>query len=126
MAPTNYYGTPGNLWSINATTGSAAVRLTNLNTGERAADASKSYQPTVLPIAVGGYRWAVFTSTRPYGNTINPPGIDSSCTASQLWVSAIDDTPAGSTDRSHPAFWLPNQNIGTPAQNSYVNERGFW
>ncbi|HEX7668352.1 MAG TPA: hypothetical protein VF395_02155, partial [Polyangiaceae bacterium] len=126
MAPTNYYGTPGTLWSVDSTGGAPAVQLTNLNTGERPADANKSYQPTMLPISVGGYRWAVFTSTRPYGNTLNPPGIDRSCTASQLWVSAVDDSPSGATDRSHPAFWLPNQNIGTPAQPSYINERGYW
>jgi hypothetical protein len=126
MAPTNYYGTPGTLWSIDANSGAPAVQLANLNTGERPADANRSYQPTVLPIAVGGYRWTVFTSTRPYGNSLNPPGIDRSCMASQLWVSAIDDSASGATDRSHPAFWLPNQNIGTPAQASFVNERGFW
>ena len=29
----------------------------------------------MLPVAVGGYRWTVFTSTRPYGNAINLPAV---------------------------------------------------
>ncbi|HKQ67779.1 MAG TPA: PA14 domain-containing protein [Polyangiaceae bacterium] len=127
MAPTNYYGTPGTLWSIDAgTNGSSAVQLAQLNTGERAADANKSYQPTVLPVSAGGYRWAVFTSTRPYGNTLNPPGMNTSCLASQLWVAAIDDTTSGNVDRSHPAFWLPNQNLGAISSSNYINERAYW
>jgi hypothetical protein len=126
MAPTNYYGVQGLLWSIDSSGPGTAVQLTNLNTGERPADANKSYQPTMLPVSVGGYRWIVFTSTRPYGNTLNPPGISTSCTASQLWVAALDDTTAGATDRSHPAFWLPNQNLGDPSQPNYINERGYW
>lgn len=127
MAPTNYYGTPGRLWSIDSSgTPGTAIELANLDTGERPADAAKSYQPTMLPVAAGGYRWAVFTSTRPYGNTLNPPGIATSCTASQLWVSAVDDATSSATDRSHPGFWLPNQNLGDPSQSSYVNERAYW
>jgi hypothetical protein len=126
MAPTNYYGVQGVLWSIDGAGGGQPVALTNLNTGERAADANKSYQPTVLPVSAGGYRWAVFTSTRPYGNKLNPPGTDQTCLASQLWVAAIDDTTSSTTDRSHPGFWLPNQNIGGPNDTSYINERGYW
>ena len=29
-----------------------------------------NYEPTVLPVAVGGYYWVVFTSRRAYGNFI--------------------------------------------------------
>ncbi|HVW29133.1 MAG TPA: PA14 domain-containing protein [Polyangiaceae bacterium] len=126
MAPTNYYGAPGTLWSIDSMNAGSAVQLAQLNTGERAADATKSYQPTMLPVSAGGYRWVVFTSTRPYGNVLNAPGISTSCMASQLWVAAIDDTTSASTDRSHPAFWLPNQNYGDPSQPNSINERGYW
>ncbi|MEP7051450.1 MAG: PA14 domain-containing protein [Pseudomonadota bacterium] len=146
MGPTNYYEDPGRLWSVDTQAPTPTpVPLTNLNTGERATDANKSYQPTVLPVAAGGYRWVVFTSTRPYGNTINLPAVqqDFSNTAqyapytytpitnytaiqSQLWVAAIDDTVSGATDRSHPAFWLPSQNFATNASAGYINERGFW
>jgi hypothetical protein len=125
MAPTNYYGVQGRLWSVD-TAGGAPVLLANLNTGERPDDANKAYQPTTLPVAAGGYRWVVFTSTRPYGNRLNDPGTSVSCLSSQLWVSAVDDTVSAGADRSHPAFWLPNQRLGTPDAPSYINERGYW
>jgi len=146
MGPTNYYEDPGRLWSIDTQAATPTpVALSKLNSGERATDANKSYQPTMLPVAVGGYRWVVFTSTRPYGNSVNLPNVQqdfsntasyatSSYTAmtntsaiqSQLWVAAIDDAASGSADRSHPAFWLPSQNFSTSAANGYINERGFW
>ena len=140
MGPSNYFEDPGKLWSLDSqATPPAPVVLTKLNSGERAIDANKAYQATVSPQAAGGYRWAVFTSTRPYGNTINLPAVqqDYSNTASytsmlntsqiqsQLWVSAVDDTVSGATDRSHPAFWLPSQAYGI-TNTDFVNERGFW
>ena len=146
MGPTNYYEDPGRLWSVDTTAATPApVALNKLNSGEQAKDANKSYQPTMLPVAAGGYRWVVFTSTRPYGNTLNLPATQqdfsntstyptASYTAmtnpsdiqSQLWVAAIDDSGSAATDRSHPAFWLPSQNFSTSAANGYINERGFW
>jgi hypothetical protein len=146
MGPSNYYEDPGRLWSVDSqATPPAPVALTKLNSGERPQDANKSYQPTMLPVAAGGYRWVVFTSTRPYGNTLNLPAIqqDFSNTASyanssytaitnyqdiqgQLWVSAVDDAVSGAADRSHPGFWLPNQNYANDASSGYVNERAFW
>jgi hypothetical protein len=146
MGPTNYYEDPGRLWSVDTEAASPTpVALTKLNSGEQPVDANKSYQPTMLPVASGGYRWVVFTSTRPYGNTLNLPGVQqdfsdtasyatSSYTAitnnwdiqSQLWVGAIDDAPSGATDRSHPGFWLPSQNFSSTASNGYINERGYW
>ncbi|MET0789937.1 MAG: PA14 domain-containing protein [Polyangiaceae bacterium] len=140
MGPTNYFEDPGKLWSVDSQAATPTpVALSNLNSGERAIDANKAYQATVSPQAAGGYRWVVFTSTRPYGNTFNLPATQSdySNTASysqelnygqiqsQLWISAVDDATSGSADRSHPAFWLPNQNFGTTNAN-YLNERGFW
>lgn len=146
MGPTNYYEDPGRLWSVDTTAATPTpVALTKLNSGEQPKDANKSYQPTMLPVAAGGYRWVVFTSTRPYGNTLNLPATqqDFSNTAqyptaaysamtntsdiqSQLWVAAVDDTASGAADRSHPAFWLPSQNFAASAANGYINERGFW
>jgi hypothetical protein len=128
MAPTNYYTTPGRLWSIDADDpgNHPAVELANLNRGERAEDAFKAYQPTVLPVSAGSYRYVVFTSTRPFGNSLNPAGTSDSCLQCHLWVSAIDDETSGTTDRSHPAFWLPSQLIGPSCSNRYINERGFW
>ena len=140
MGPTNYFEDPGKLWSVDSQAATPTpVALTNLNSGERAVDTNKAYQATVSPQAAGGYRWVVFTSTRPYGNTFNLPAVQSDYSntnsyaqelnytqiQSQLWISAVDDTTSASTDRSHPAFWLPNQNYGTTSAN-YLNERGFW
>ena len=140
MGPTNYFEDPGKLWSIDsAATTPTPVALTNLNSGERAVDANKAYQPTVSPQAAGGYRWVVFTSTRPYGNTFNLASVEqdysntSSYTQmtnysqiqSALWISAVDDVPSAGADRSHPAFLLPNQAFSTTGAN-YLNERGFW
>jgi hypothetical protein len=146
MGPTNYYEDPGRLWSVDAKSATPApVALAKLNGGEQATDANKSYQPSMLPTAAGGYRWVVFTSTRPYGNTVNlaavqkdfsntatyatagyTPMTNSTDIQSQLWVSAIDDATSNITDRSHPGFWLPSQNFAANAAFGYVNERGFW
>jgi len=140
MGPTNYFEDPGRLWSVDSTAATPTpVALANLNSGERAVDANKAYQATVSPKAAGGYRWVVFTSTRPYGNTFNLPAVQQnySNTASYtqmtnysqiqsaLWIAALDDVPSAGTDRSHPAFLLPNQVYSTSGAN-YLNERGFW
>ncbi len=148
MAPTNYYEDPGRLWSVDANAVvTTPVLLSTLNAGEQLTDANKSYQPSMLPVAAGGYRWVVFTSTRPYGNTLNPASVQqdfsdpttyatASYTAmtntndiqSQLWVSAIDDATSNTTDRSHPAFWLPSQNFAPSSGSAtgYLNERAVW
>lgn len=140
MGPTNYFEDPGRLLSVDTTAATpTAVPLTKLNQGERALDRNKSYQPTMLPQASAGYRWAVFTSTRPYGNTLNLQGqqdfsdpnnytyiSDYKKIQSMLWVSAIDDQASGAADRSHPAFFLPNQNFSEVADNGYLNERAYW
>jgi hypothetical protein len=148
MGPSNYFEDTGRAFSIDSEAVTPnAVELTNLNRGEsvpalrRPLDANKVYQPTMLPKAAAGYRWAVFTTTRPYGNTLNQtnqndytnvdsysPMLSTNNIQSMLWVSAIDDTPSAGTDRSHPAFFLPNQRFKRDEVNEqrYVNERGFW
>jgi hypothetical protein len=93
-----------------------------------AQDANLNFAPTVLPEAVGGYFWTVFTSHRSYGNTLpsqaptecSPSGCDSSDTNGKLWVAAIDLTPAPGADSSHPAFYLDGQELEAD------NLRGFW
>ena len=94
-------------------------------------DTTLAYEPTVLPIVAGHYAWVVFTSRRLYGNelTTNPWASDprsgditnlAQSTTKKLWVAAIDlNAPAGS-DPSHPAFYLPAQEI------TAGNSRGFW
>jgi hypothetical protein len=81
-----------------------------------------NYEPSVLPVAVGGYYWVLFTSRRTYGNTIAPGGTldnvnDPWGTASdpsprkKIWIAAIDVDYAGKVDASHPAFYLPGQEL---------------
>ncbi len=98
------------------------------------AEGHMNYDATVLPVAVGGYYWVVFTSRREYGNTINTadpyyntPGTMAGALPwrKKLWVAALDiDNPehpsASAHDVSHPAFYLPGQDLQTG------NYRGFW
>ena len=88
-----------------------------------------NYEPTACPIASGGYGWVVFSSRRMYGNVATIDGYMSDprnydwqhqITTKKLWVAAIDLNAPGGTDPSHPAFYLP-------AQELYAgNARGFW
>lgn len=97
------------------------------------ADATLQYEPTVAPIVAGGYAWVVFTSRRMYGNvaTRGPfesdprnydltPGNQAGPTTKKLWVSAISLSAEPDTDPSHPAFYLPGQELYAG------NSRGFW
>jgi hypothetical protein len=136
MSPTTRSIWPGRILSMDSSIPlSAAADLTTLNNGEGPADASKSYQPTVLPYAAGGYRWAVFTSMRPYGNQVNPynyiagKATAPTCNVAQIWIGALTDTTSsGTTDRSYPPFWMPNQRyarIDSTTNNHYLNEHGY-
>lgn len=129
-------GTHGQIWWVDAKTKTAA-RLDNLNgvghvpTGGNAHDddTTLNYEPSVSPVVSGGYAWVVFVSRRLYGNvaTINPfwsdprfHDISSTPTTKKLWVAAIDLGAAPGTDPSHPAFYLPAQEL--LAGNSH----GYW
>jgi hypothetical protein len=83
-----------------------------------AGDAHLNFAPTVLPEAVGGYFWTVFTSHRSYGNLApSKAGADQD---GKLWVAALDiGAPAGQ-DVSQPAFYLDGQELKAD------NLRGFW
>ncbi|WP_434041180.1 MULTISPECIES: hypothetical protein [Sorangium] len=92
-------------------------------------DVNLNYEPTVNPVASGGYAWVVFTSRRMYGNeaTIppfcsDPRGVDlvENITTKKLWVAAIDLNAPPGADPSHPAFYLPAQELLAG------NARGFW
>jgi hypothetical protein len=94
-------------------------------------DTVLNYEPTVAPVPSGGYIWVIFTSRRLYGNMAtsdpwqsDPRNYDATqfanTTCKKLWVAAIDlNAPAGS-DPSHPAFYLPAQELLAG------NARGFW
>jgi hypothetical protein len=83
-----------------------------------AAQAATSYEPTFLPVAVGGYAWLVFGSERMYGNTLEDQAVNTR--KKQLWVAAINLNPKPGEDPSHPAFWLPGQELNNQ------NMRGAW
>ena len=131
-------GAQGELWWVDLATQTAAP-LANLNgTGylpagpnghTSVADSTLDYEPTVNPVPSGGYAWVVFTSRRMYGNVAtqkatlsDPRNYNATLTATtkKLWVAAIDlNAPAG-TDPSHPAFYLPAQELLAG------NSRGYW
>lgn len=92
-------------------------------------DQNLNYEPTVNPVASGGYVWVVFTSRRMYGNVAtippfcsDPRGVDlvKNITPKKLWVSAVDLSGKAGTDPSHPAFYLPAQELLAG------NMRAFW
>ncbi|HEX4450874.1 MAG TPA: hypothetical protein VH143_08400 [Kofleriaceae bacterium] len=93
------------------------------------ADTKLNFEPTVNPVVSGGYAWVVFTSRRLYGNVATTSAYNSDprsydwrnvITPKKLWVAAIDLNAPPGTDPSHPAFYLP-------AQELYAgNARGVW
>jgi predicted small secreted protein len=94
-------------------------------------DVNYNYEPTVNPVASGGYVWVVFTSRRMYGSVAaippfcsDPRGVElitgKNITTKKLWVAAIDVSGNPSADASHPAFYLPGQELIAG------NSRGFW
>lgn len=87
-------------------------------------DERLNYEPTVNPIASGGYFWVVFTSRRRYGNIAAGDAYDNGngnyAIPKKLWVAAIDLKPTPGKDPSHPAFYLPGQELNAG------NLRGFW
>ncbi len=133
-------GARGALWIIDRAT-KKAISLDRLNgvgylpphpsaaLGEADSDATLNYEPTVNPVAGGGYAWVVFTSRRLYGNvaTINPfwsdpryHDLSKTPTTKKLWVAAIDLSAPPGVDPSHPAFYLPGQELLAG------NSRGYW
>lgn len=92
-------------------------------------DQNTNYEPTVNPLPAGGYVWVVFTSRRMYGSVADippycsdPRALDliNNTTTKKLWVAAIDVNGAPGADASHPAFYLPGQELLAG------NSRAFW
>jgi hypothetical protein len=92
-------------------------------------DSTLSYEASTSPVVAGGYIWVIFTSRRMFGNvaTVNPwwsdprdHDISVSPTPKKLWVAAFDLNATPGTDPSHPAFYLPAQELLAG------NSRGFW
>jgi hypothetical protein len=95
--------------------------------GGAAQEEHLNYEPSVLPVPVGGYYWVLFTSRRTYGNLLAPGGseprgddiwgipqgeeVESPSPRKKIWVAAIDLDHQGALDPSHPAFYLPGQEL---------------
>jgi hypothetical protein len=141
-----WHGNTSELWWVDVASG-MAYRLDQLNgytstgsiylpnnadgaaTHTSAQDVTLNYEPTVNPIASGGYAWVVFTSRRMYGNVaqLTPWVSDprdypwqSEITDKKLWVAAVDLNAKPGTDPSYPAFYLPAQELLAG------NSRGYW
>lgn len=109
---------------LNALNGRNEAGTLTLPYGE-VVEGRMSYEPNVLPVAVGGYYWVLFTSRRAYGNEIAPGGRLEDTVNKQdpwgsdavpslrkkLWIAAIDVDHVDAADPSHPAFYLPGQEI---------------
>ena len=107
----------GELW-LTDTTGATQIPLDRANGVGSISQTDSNYEPTFLPVSLGGYFWLVFVSERTYGNTLTDTNPLSR--SKQLWVTAIDANPAAGVDSSHPAFWLPGQELNNQ------NMRGEW
>ncbi len=117
-------GATGNVYQVDIASGGAARldALDGYTTGGTSYlpdnDPDLNFAPTVLPEAVGGYFWTVFTSHRSYGNTL--PSMDNGDQNGKLWVAALDLVATPGKDSSHPAFYLDGQ------ESAADNLRGFW
>lgn len=93
----------------------------NAGTGknDEVTEAQLNYFPSFMPQSAGNYNWVVFTSRRMYGNlaygsawgnTSNQPCCETVPTK-KLWIAAVDKQFVPGTDPSHPAFYLPGQEL---------------
>ncbi len=121
---TTWFGATAEIWIAKDGATKDARRLDALNgvgyvptSGSHPNDTALNYNPTVNPVPSGGYYWVVFTSRRLYGNLLTGSRDDGP--QKKLWVAAIDIT-TGAVDPSHPAFYLPGQELMAG------NTRGFW
>jgi len=94
------------------------------------------YEPSVLPVPVGGYYWVLFTSRRAYGNTIAPGGSvargndkwgipqgnedESPSPRKKIWLAPIDLDYSGKVDPSHPAIYLPGQELDSGNMRAFA------
>jgi hypothetical protein len=95
-------------------------------------DYRTNYLPSVAPTNAGGMSWVVFTSRRMYGNVAYQNGWDAEpgygcysggVPSKKLWIAAIDSTWTPGSDPSHPAFYLPGQELAAGNSDGYwVNE----
>ncbi|HWB79015.1 MAG TPA: hypothetical protein VG755_28835 [Nannocystaceae bacterium] len=112
-------GAQGELWLTDETGATRMQLAKGCGVNSLSADQSSAcYEPTFMPEERGGYFWLVFVSERVYGNTLTDTVVASR--RKQLWLMAIDANPTAGVDPSHPAIWLPGQEL-----NNH-NMRGAW
>ncbi|HXI59685.1 MAG TPA: hypothetical protein VNO55_26640 [Polyangia bacterium] len=116
--------------TLNAINGRDDAGMLYLPYGEMV-EGRMNYEASVLPVAVGGYYWVLFTSRRAYGNTISPTSGDPAgndpfafpanpSARKKIWIAAIDIDHPGKTDPSHPAFYLPGQELHTANMRAFA------
>jgi hypothetical protein len=135
----NGSGSQGEIWWVDLAT-KAAARLSTLDglsggalyvptSASHVNDSVLDFEPTVNPVVSGGEAWVVFTTRRLYGNVATLPpyysdprfvNLTTSPTPKKLWVAAVDLNATPGTDASHPAFYLPAQELLAG------NSRGYW
>src|ERR1019366_2976780 len=124
-------GTASNLYALNGLNPGGASSYLPTGPTNHATDSVLSYEPTVNPVSSGGYIWVIFTRRRLYGSVAttdpwqsDPRNYDATKVANaackKLWVAAIDLNAKAGTDPSHPAFYLPAQELLAG------NSRGYW
>jgi hypothetical protein len=106
-----------------------ADNCSNTGTATLVNDYRLNYFPSVAPTQAGGYTWVIFTSRRMFGNVAYDDPWDAapgqSCNSGvpptkKLWVAAVDSNWTPGTDPSHPAFYLPGQELAA------ANADGDW
>ncbi|HEY1690705.1 MAG TPA: hypothetical protein VGG39_01000 [Polyangiaceae bacterium] len=95
--------------ALDAANGLSANGSTYLPYGTR--DQHLNFYPTVSPVAAGGYFWVFFTSRRNYGNILVDPS--DKPPSKKIWVAAIAIGGEPGLDASHPAFYLPGQELAS-------------
>jgi hypothetical protein len=88
---------------------------------KHADDVDHNYEPYPSPASAGGYVWIAFTSRRMYGSVLTSPpfcsdarGVDLNTylPTKKVWIAAVDAQGTPAADASHPAFYLPAQELG--------------
>ncbi len=119
----------GAVQDLNALNGRDGAGQLYLPYGE-STEGKMNYEASVLPVAVGGYYWVLFTSRRAYGNEIAPGGTlthaddpfgneSDPSPRKKIWIAAIDVDYASKPDASHPAFYLPGQEFESGNMRAY-------
>jgi hypothetical protein len=128
----SWYGARSELWWVDLATHTAAPldgvngigpdgkRYIQSASNQHDEDDRLNYEPSISPVASGGYAWMVFMSRRLYGNVAtsapwnsDPRQFDTRVdyTTKKIWMVALDVNPTPGKDPSHPAFYIPGQEI---------------